>query len=168
MVESKQVFSTEWFSIDALDDNMSKDRPYYVLSCNDSVETMAVTDEHKIVLVKQYRPPVGDYSLEFPAGYVDKGETIEEAAARELKEESGYVCDNLLHMGGFNIVPSRINNDLHFFFGKGAVPVDSGKQGDSEVLLVSKDELLSLIKDSHFKEVAAVAMLFLAESYGHL
>ncbi|XP_072309712.1 ADP-sugar pyrophosphatase [Eucyclogobius newberryi] len=43
-----------------------------------------------VVMVKQFRPPMGSYSLEFPAGLIDKGETAEEAALRELKEETGY------------------------------------------------------------------------------
>jgi len=43
------------------------------------------------VLVSQFRPPVGDYVLEFPAGLVDAGESAEEAAVRELKEECGLV-----------------------------------------------------------------------------
>ncbi|XP_055367387.1 ADP-sugar pyrophosphatase isoform X3 [Betta splendens] len=41
-------------------------------------------------MVKQFRPPLGCYTLEFPAGLIDKGETAEVAALRELKEETGY------------------------------------------------------------------------------
>mmetsp|Transcript_11631 Transcript_11631/g.14525 ORF Transcript_11631/g.14525 Transcript_11631/m.14525 type:complete len:239 (+) Transcript_11631:107-823(+) len=43
------------------------------------------------ILVEQYRPPIQAYALEFPAGLVDKGETAEEAALRELAEETGYI-----------------------------------------------------------------------------
>lgn len=43
-----------------------------------------------VVMVKQFRPPMGSFSLEFPAGLIDKGETAEVAALRELKEETGY------------------------------------------------------------------------------
>lgn len=44
-----------------------------------------------LVLVKQYRPAIDGLSIEFPAGLVDKGEQHEQAALRELKEETGYV-----------------------------------------------------------------------------
>jgi 8-oxo-dGTP pyrophosphatase MutT (NUDIX family) len=43
------------------------------------------------LLVQQYRPPLDAYSMEFPAGLIDKGETAETAGLRELKEETGYV-----------------------------------------------------------------------------
>uniref|UniRef100_A0A3Q2QYA2 ADP-sugar pyrophosphatase n=1 Tax=Fundulus heteroclitus TaxID=8078 RepID=A0A3Q2QYA2_FUNHE len=43
-----------------------------------------------VVMVKQFRPPLGCNTLEFPAGLIDEGETAEAAALRELKEETGY------------------------------------------------------------------------------
>ncbi len=51
------------------------------------------TDHHNIdtLLVHQYRPPVGQVTIEFPAGLIDKDETVEQAALRELREETGYV-----------------------------------------------------------------------------
>jgi len=57
----------------------------------------------ELLLVRQFRPPVGRVTIELPAGLVDKGETAEVAALRELKEETGYVgtvsrCSNALAM----------------------------------------------------------------------
>jgi ADP-ribose pyrophosphatase len=57
------------------------------------------TAEEKIVLTKEYRVPLADYEYGFPAGLVDAGETIQEAARRELAEETGLVLTRLIKTG---------------------------------------------------------------------
>ena len=51
-----------------------------------------------LILVKQFRPAINQHSLEFPAGLVDPGETIQAAALRELEEETGYL-GQVIHEG---------------------------------------------------------------------
>ncbi|EGN98038.1 hypothetical protein SERLA73DRAFT_138283 [Serpula lacrymans var. lacrymans S7.3] len=47
------------------------------------------------VIIEQYRPPIDKYIIELPAGLIDGGETAEEAAIRELEEETGYVAESV-------------------------------------------------------------------------
>ena len=58
------------------------------------IETVAILatlkPSNEIILIKQYRPSLDKWTIELPAGLVDKGETLEEGALRELKEETGY------------------------------------------------------------------------------
>lgn len=58
----------------------------------DGVLILPVTKDDEVVLIKQYRPAIGDFIYELPAGLIDKGENIEEAAKRELYEETGLKC----------------------------------------------------------------------------
>ncbi|KAK3497673.1 NUDIX hydrolase domain-like protein [Neurospora hispaniola] len=67
-------------------------------SAFDGVSVVAILEKdtgREILLEKQYRPPLDKICIELPAGLVDKGETAEQAAVRELKEETGYVAQAL-------------------------------------------------------------------------
>ncbi len=65
--------------------------------------------------VRQFRHGSGRVTLEFPAGVVDRGETPEEAAQRELLEETGCRADKLIHLGSVNPNPAFMNNRLHTY-----------------------------------------------------
>ncbi|EGO53520.1 hypothetical protein NEUTE1DRAFT_92869 [Neurospora tetrasperma FGSC 2508] len=67
-------------------------------SAFDGVSVVAILEKdtgREILLEKQYRPPLDKICIELPAGLVDTGETAEQAAVRELKEETGYVAQAL-------------------------------------------------------------------------
>ncbi|MFY9913386.1 MAG: NUDIX hydrolase [Nocardioidaceae bacterium] len=63
-----------------------------------SVGVLALTPEGRLVCVRQFRPGPDRVVLNIPGGFVDRGETFLEAAARELTEETGYVSTDLEHV----------------------------------------------------------------------
>lgn len=63
---------------------------FYTLWQPDWVLILARTSEGEWIMTEQYRHGTGKIALEFPAGIIDKGETPEQAALRELQEECGY------------------------------------------------------------------------------
>lgn len=92
------------FYILKLRNKYNKEKEYYIASRRDEEKLACITNNHSICdavmivtktvegdfyLIKQYRPAINGYIYEFPAGLVDEGETIEEAAIRELYEETG-------------------------------------------------------------------------------
>ena len=60
------------------------------VNCSGIVGMVPLTDDGDVILIKQFRPPVNGYVIELPAGLCDIGETLEDAARRELIEETGY------------------------------------------------------------------------------
>ncbi|MEG0291607.1 MAG: NUDIX hydrolase [Anaerovoracaceae bacterium] len=66
-----------------------------IVEHNGGAAAVAIKDDGKIVLVKQYRKPVSRVVLELPAGKIEKGEDHRENIIRELKEETGYSANNV-------------------------------------------------------------------------
>ena len=167
MTNKQTVFQTEWFSIEqeSFDHIESlKGKPYYRINSPDGVIILAVTETDKIILVKQFRPALNQYTLEFPCGSIDESETPEAAAARELYEETGFVCSALNWLGMGRIMMNRHNAHEFAFYGTGAVkhPEFEGDE-DLEVVLVTSDEFKALVLSGEFEQFAAVALLVLAD-----
>src|SRR4030043_2059902 len=68
------------------------------VNCKGVVAIVPVTDKNEVLLIRQFRPPVNGYVIEFPAGLNDKKETLKEAAKRELLEETGYSARELFFL----------------------------------------------------------------------
>lgn len=161
---SKKVFETEWFSIDELKQDSGKAKPYYRLSCADSAVILALTPRGRILLIRQFRPAIGESALEFPAGHIDDGESPEAAIARELFEETGYECGEIVPLGTFRVFNSRINNKIHAFFGKDIRLRDASKaERGIEVLTVTQKEFLRLVDRGDFDVVTCIGLYGLAK-----
>jgi len=81
----------------------------------DCIAVVAVDDEDRIVMVRQFRRPVNKTLLEIPAGGIEDGEEPEECVRRELQEEIGYVPGKLQSLGGFYAAPGYCTEYLHLF-----------------------------------------------------
>ena len=69
----------------------------------------------KFITVKQWRHGYGNLSIEFPGGVINQGEKPEEAARREMEEETGYKAGKLTYLGSVNPNPALMSNKVHFF-----------------------------------------------------
>lgn len=80
-----------------------------------SVAAIPVDDEGRLVLVRQYRHPVGQALWELPAGVLEKGESPEQAIRRELEEEVGRRAGRVEHLVTFHPTPGFCDEVLHLF-----------------------------------------------------
>ncbi|MHA1993643.1 MAG: NUDIX hydrolase [Candidatus Hodarchaeales archaeon] len=83
----------------------------------DASAIIPILDDGRILLVKQYRYSIREETLEIPAGKIDKGETAEECAKRELTEETGYTAAKLEFLLTYVPAIGYSNEKLHFFKG---------------------------------------------------
>jgi ADP-ribose pyrophosphatase len=94
-----------------------------------SAVMMAVDDERRILLVRQYRLPAGGYMWELPAGRLDPGEKPLQAAKRELIEETGYRAKRWTKLASFFVSPGFVDERMTIFLAEGltagvATPMD--------------------------------------------
>src|SRR5262245_10702258 len=110
-MQEQIVFETPWFQLVAKYPPGWAD-PHYSIRTVDYVTVIARTPEGAWLLVRQYRPAVEMMTLEFPSGHVDPGQTPEEAARRELAEETGYRANRLDLVGLLAPDVGRLSNRL--------------------------------------------------------
>jgi len=86
---------------------------FFVIDAPDWVMVLALTPARELVLVRQFRYGIDDFSLEVPGGVIDRGEDPVAAGARELLEETGYAGDRARLLGSVHPNPAIQNNRQH-------------------------------------------------------
>ena len=147
--------------------------PYYVYEFPTWVTAVALTRDGKFVFEKQYRHALGITMMEIPGGCVDDTDlSLEQAIARELKEETGYVFDHYEYMGKVSANPSTNNNWLHMYLATGGVKTEQQQldhNEDIEVNLLSVAEVKQLLKNNMiYQSMHATSLFYALEKLGEL
>ena len=136
---------------------------YYVLEYPDWINVIAITEEGLFVMERQFRYGLGRTCYEIPAGVMEKGETPEEAARRELEEETGYVGGTWTEIATLSGNATSMNNLSHSFLAvdvkpNGNVHLDATE--DLEVKLLTRDEVYALLLNDEIKQSLMAAPLW--------
>ncbi|MAE13328.1 hypothetical protein CMO92_02075 [Candidatus Woesearchaeota archaeon] len=115
-ITSKKVIGTPPYGELIAADVVGFDSPYYYFEQSKEIVGVVVVSKGRVLLNKQFRIPVQKDVFDLPAGLVEKGESLEEAAKRELEEETGFVADRLIKLGSFMYHPARSTARCHLFF----------------------------------------------------
>ncbi len=138
LAESELLAGSPWRAIlhDRLRGEDGRETGYSYLAVPRAVFVVAVTGECELLLVRQYRHPVRDWTLEVPAGSVHDGETPLEAAARELAEEAGGRAREWLHLTTFYSSSAHISLRSDAFLATGVEVGAAAPDADEQVELV--------------------------------
>jgi ADP-ribose pyrophosphatase len=144
------------------------ERDFVVIQSPDWVNVLALTVEGRLVLVRQFRFGVADFSLEIPGGVMDPGEDPIAAGLRELREETGYGGAHARLLGSVHPNPAIQSNRCHF------VLVDGVETGhalewdvDEEIEIVTApvEEVLALARNGGITHALVLNALFLFEPW---
>jgi len=128
-----------------------------------SVAILPVTSKKEIFLVKQFRKAVGKEIWEVPAGRIEEGESIEECARRELKEETGLLADEIKKLGEYYPSPGYCTEVIHIYLARNLKKSNALPEKDEFIKLkkFSKGEIVKMIEEGEIKDGKTYASLLL-------
>ena len=131
------------------------------------VGIVAITNDSKILMVRQYRYPMEEELLEIPAGKLDGGEDPFECAVRELSEETGYTAGKWVDLGAIYPSPGFCRETLYLYLAMELTPGEMHLD-ENELLSVEEigiDELIEKIMTNELKDAKTVTGIMKAKFF---
>lgn len=143
-----------------------KQKVYSITRQPDWVNIVAETPDHKLVIVRQWRAGIDDWSLEVPGGKVDEGESPVEAGLRELKEETGYTVGSnskISYLGEVLANPAIQDNKMHYVFVNNVVKTEDTEMDEFENVytqIYERDKITEMLSSGAIKHAYSVLALY--------
>ena len=142
--------------------------PYFWVELPVSCCAMAITNDHKVILLSQYRHPIGKTLLELPGGFIDSNEDPEIAIARELREETGYTFTDIIPLGRTAANPGVLGNYTFLFLATGGIQTDEQQLDPNEEIalsLHSQEDVKRKLMSGEIEQSMHALCLFYGFSY---
>jgi ADP-ribose pyrophosphatase len=166
---SRVLVDNPWVKITECDYRLPGDRSvtgFICLNEKPGVNVLAIDKHGNVLLVRQYRPAVGQVVWDFPAGYLEPADPAPAERARaELREETGYTCAEILSTGRVNVAPHRSDKADHTFLALGCEKAGPARLDAAEDVMFSVlplSTLGQLIRTGEFNCSICLASLSLA------
>jgi ADP-ribose pyrophosphatase len=167
--ESQRVFEGKAFDVrvDTLEGPGGTTSRVDIVEHPGAIALIPIDAQDRVWLVRQYRHAAGEDLLELPAGTLEDGESPEDCALRECREEIGMAPGELIHLGGTFLAPGYSNEFLHFFLARGLTPDPLPPDPDEELRLekIPWEDLWTLIAGKSIRDAKTLAGLSLARSW---
>lgn len=142
------------------------ERDFVVMRPPGWVNVVALTTDHHLVLVRQFRFGIDDFTLEIPGGLMDAGETAVETGVRELREETGFVGTAAVLLGTVQPNPAIQSNLCHVVLITGAQrAAETAWDADEEIEISTRpvDEVMAAARKGEIGHSLVIGALFLFE-----
>jgi ADP-ribose pyrophosphatase len=166
---SEELLSTPWMSLLHKQFELpgGKKGNYFYMHTNGSAMAVPVTDDGKIVLVRQYRYLIDGESVEIPCGGIKNGQRDVDAARTELIEETGYDCKRIKRVGRFMPFNGLSDEFCYVFVARSLekVPPAPEETEQIEVLTAAPEEIDEMIKKGRIVDGMTIAGWSLARRH---
>ena len=173
VLKSSEIFSADpWLTLSVQQVRVPDGRiidDFYQLALPDFTLVFAATPSGEIIMIRQYKHGAKRTSLTLPGGLVEKGEDPEEAAKRELLEETGYQAESWQSLGSYVVNGNLGCGKGHFFMAAGARKIREPESGDLETMeieLLTREKIAEALRNGEvmlLNHAAAIAMAMTAE-----
>ena len=158
---SRLVYQNPWLRLreDIAEMPNGRQTVYGVVECGECVGVLPFVDADHVVMVRQYRYVFGEnHRWEMPTGGMKPGETLEEAARRELREEIGYDARTLEPMASFYTSKSVVYEIAHLFIGRDLTPAASIPDETEflEVAVLPFQQVLDMVLASEIRDAMTI------------
>jgi ADP-ribose pyrophosphatase len=128
---------------------------------------MAVDEQNRVLLVRQYRLPAADFLWELPAGRLDPGEEPRDAAIRELKEETGYEASEWTELASYFPSPGFLQEKMTVFLARHLTEGAQNTMDDEriETRWFERDELDRMIGNREIRDGKTICGFLLWQRY---
>ncbi len=129
---------------------------------NGAAAILPVTDDGKLIFVRQFRKPLDRELLEIPAGKLKAGEDPFDCALRELKEETGCTVNSLHHVATFYTSPGFADEVIHLYRAEGLTRGESQPDEDEflEIIEMTLDEAYRKIESGEIRDAKTIMAVY--------
>jgi ADP-ribose pyrophosphatase len=171
-LSSRVVYQNPWTKVreDIAELPDGRQTIYGVIECQDAVGVLPFLEDDRVVLVRQYRYVFDEtHRWEMPTGGAKPGESLKQAAHRELREEIGFDAASLEHINTYFTSKSIMREIAHLYIGKDLVQVQALPDETEflEVGIFPFDQVLQMVLDGEIRDsMTVIAVLFAARQRG--
>lgn len=163
---TKAIYRNRWLALreDLVEMPDGRTTIYGVVSCGDCVGILPFVDPDTVLLIRQYRYVAGRPTWEMPTGGVHAGESLEEAAQRELGEETGYRARRLTRVSTYHTSKSVMDETAHLYLAEGLtrLPLPPDDTEFIEVRPFPFQEALRLVLSGEVQDSMTIIAVLLA------
>jgi len=165
-LSKSKLFTIEQVTL-SFQNNEQRDYERIIAPGNGAVLIVPVVDSSTLLMIKEYCVGTHDYQLLFPKGRIDNNESIEQAANRELMEETGYAAHRLTHIHSMSIAPGYLDFITHIIIAEELY--EQNLEGDEpeplQTQTVDLNDFDKILQISELTEARSIASLYLVRDY---